>query len=180
MHKPLWYIQNLDTNYCDTIRNEFLSIQAKDACMGENGDTKNAGHRNTTVRFAPKGHNLEKEMYSFALHANQLCNWDYDINLCEAVQFAEYQKGQHYGWHTDTFPLGLSKTDRKITVVCLLNNVDEFEGGQLKIRLYEEYDAPLIKGSMIAFPSILEHMVTPVTTGKRFSCVLWTHGPKFK
>jgi PKHD-type hydroxylase len=48
------------------------------------------------------------------------------------------------------------------------------------MRLYSEYTAPLVKGSMIAFPSILEHRVTPVLSGVRYSATMWFNGPRFK
>jgi PKHD-type hydroxylase len=94
------------------------------------------------------------------------------------VQFAEYGPEQHYAWHTDTFALAGKPTDRKITIVCLLN--DEFEGGQFQVRLYNDYTAPLEKGTIIAFPSILEHRVIPVTSGIRYSATMWFSGPRFR
>jgi PKHD-type hydroxylase len=63
-------------------------------------------------------------------------------------------------------------------VVCLLN--DGFEGGEFEVRLYNDYKAPLVKGTMIAFPSILEHRVLPVLSGLRYSATMWFSGPRFR
>jgi PKHD-type hydroxylase len=94
------------------------------------------------------------------------------------VQFAEYGPEQHYAWHTDTFTLSGKPIERKVSVVCLLN--DDFEGGEFEVRLYNNYQAPLKKGTMIAFPSILEHRVVPVTSGIRYSATVWFNGPRFR
>jgi PKHD-type hydroxylase len=62
----------------------------------------------------------------------------------------------------------------------LLNDPAEFTGGEFQIRLYSEYTAPLVKGSVIAFPSFLEHRVVPVTSGVRKSATMWLRGPRFR
>jgi len=80
----------------------------------------------------------------------------------------------------DNFPLQGLDLDRKITVVCLLSELTEFSAGELQIRLYSDYSAPLVKGSVIAFPSILQHRVTPVTFGLRKTATMWLSGPKFR
>ena len=36
------------------------------------------------------------------------------------------------------------------------------------------------QGTLIAFPSFLEHRVTPVTRGERFSLVAWMDGPPYR
>ena len=179
-HKPVWHLANLPTEVCDKAFEELMAIPAKDATMGEGGQYVNKQHRNTTIRFAPESYWLNKIMRDFAEHANKECDWGYDVNRNESLQFAEYKTDQHYDWHVDIFPLGEQPYDRKITVVILLNDPSEFEGGQLKIKLYQEYDAPLVRGSIIAFPSMLEHAVTPVLNGVRYSATMWVSGPRFR
>ena len=36
------------------------------------------------------------------------------------------------------------------------------------------------KGSVIVFPSFVEHRVKPVTRGKRYSLVIWSLGRSFR
>jgi PKHD-type hydroxylase len=148
--------------------------------MGVDGKELAHAHRNTEVRFAPDDYWFSRNMREFALTANSACKWDYLIEGQEAIQFAKYGPEQHYNWHVDNFPLCGRDTDRKVTVVCLLNDPTEFAGGDFQIRLYSEYTAPLGKGSMIAFPSILEHRVVPVLSGTRYSATMWLNGPRFK
>lgn len=177
-HLPIWYLGKLDNDTCNQAIAELSGIEVKDAAMGIDGAEKNTNTRNTNVRFAEQDFWLAKDLSNLAMQANTQCKWDYDITSSENVQFAEYGPEQHYAWHTDTFTLSGNPIDRKITVVCLLN--DEFEGGQFQVRLYNDYDVPLEKGTMIAFPSILEHRVIPVTSGIRYSATMWFSGPRFR
>jgi PKHD-type hydroxylase len=177
-HLPIWYLGKLDGDTCNKIIAEMSGIDMKDAAMGIDGAEKDRKTRDTNVRFAPPDFWLAKDFVHFAHHANKECKWDYEITGQENIQFAEYGPEQHYAWHTDTFALAGKPTDRKITIVCLLN--DEFEGGQFQVRLYNDYTAPLEKGTIIAFPSILEHRVIPVTSGIRYSATMWFNGPRFR
>lgn len=148
--------------------------------MGADGEEFDQKYRDTAVRFADSNHWFEIFMRQQAFAGNQECKWDYDVTEHENIQFAEYGPEQHYNWHVDVFPLSGMPMDRKITVVCLLNDPSEFTGGEFQIRLYSEYTAPLVKGSIIAFPSILEHRVVPITSGIRKSATMWFRGPRFR
>lgn len=179
-HLPIWYLGKLPTDVCDQAKKELLELPMHDAAMGIDGEVKQETQRNTSVVFAPFDFWLSKEMEAHAAQANDQCGWGYDMPSREAIQFAQYGVGQHYDWHVDYFPLAGKDTDRKVSVVCLLNDPSEFEGGEFQIRLYSDYTAPLEKGSIIAFPSILEHRVKPVTSGVRYSATMWFHGPRFR
>jgi PKHD-type hydroxylase len=159
---------------------EFVGANPQVATMGKTGETQDKVNRDTAVVFAPFDHWLSTHFSELANIANETCEWKYFVTQREAIQFATYGVGQHYNWHTDTFTLSGKEYDRKITVVCLLNDPTEFEGGEFELRLYNEYKAPLKKGSVIAFPSILEHRVTPVTKGVRYSATMWLSGPRFR
>lgn len=179
-HLPIWYLDNIELALCDKVIAECSLRDYNQARMGEINSNQNDQYRNTAIQFLPINHWLEKSFKDIAQTANQTCNWNYLLEGNEQIQFARYTQNQLYNWHIDTFFLGLKTTDRKITVVCLLNDPAEFEGGEFKIRLGQEYIAPLHKGSIIAFPSMLEHCVTPVVTGARYSATMWISGPKFK
>ena len=177
-HLPLWCLGKLDGGVCDQIVAEMSNLPVLDAALGV--DAKEVDHaiRNTAIRFCPSDYWLNSNFEAFAAQANKECGWDYHLTGSEVIQFAKYGPEQHYGWHIDTFTLTSKPLDRKITVVCLLN--DEFEGGQFQVRLYNDYNAPLEKGTVIAFPSILEHRVIPVKSGVRYSATMWIHGPRFR
>lgn len=179
-HLPIWYLGSIPHEQCDRVVNELSSVPVRAATMGVDGEDKNTSYRDTAVRFADFNYWFSDVLRGYAEVANAECGWGYEADSRESVQFACYGPGQQYNWHVDNFPLSGKPTDRKLTAVCLLNDPSEFEGGELQIRLYSEYTAPLVKGSVIAFPSILEHRVTPVTSGIRKTATIWLSGERFK
>ena len=179
-HLPIWYLGAVPDDICDKAVEDFSSLPSKDASMGSEGEVQDHGHRNTTVRFAGSNHWFNDHMLATAMAGNLACKWGFHVTDNENIQFAEYGPEQHYNWHVDVFPLSGLPLDRKMTVVCLLNDPAEFTGGEFQIRLYSEYTAPLVKGSVIAFPSFLEHRVVPVTSGVRKSATMWLRGPRFR
>lgn len=179
-HLPIWYLGDCQHDMIDMVVQQYEQLKPQDATMGAAGDEIDHKGRDTTISFANQDHWFGKVMYDYAKLANDKCDWQYEVDEHEAVQFAKYGPDQHYGWHTDTFLLAGAPKDRKITVVCLLNDPSEFEGGEFQMRMRSEFTVPLKKGSIVAFPSILEHRVTPVTSGLRMSATIWAKGPRFR
>lgn len=179
-HLPIWYLGSIGTERCDQIVGELSALPFRDATMGADGAHKDHSQRNTKVRFATSDHWMHAVLCGVAEQGNEVCKWGFEIDGNETIQYAEYGVDQHYNWHTDTFLLSGQPRDRKITVVCLLSDPSEFTGGEFQIRLYQEYTAPLVKGSAIAFPSMLEHRVTPVLSGLRSTATIWLTGPRMK
>jgi len=179
-HLPIWYLSNIDPALCDELIAEASTRDYEPASMGETSGERNEEYRQTAIQFLAKDHWLEKFLKEIAYTGNEDCKWDFLLSEHEQIQFARYTQKHLYNWHTDTFLLGLKPLDRKITVVALLNDPSEFTGGEFKVKLYQEYVTPLQKGSVIAFPSMLEHCVTPVISGVRYSATMWINGPKFR
>jgi hypothetical protein len=78
---------------------------------------------------------------------------------------------------------------RKISMTINLNKPGEYEGGNLKFDFgmhvpkeerFHTCEEIRPQGSIIVFPSFLHHCVTPVTSGTRYSLVLWTLGAPWK
>ena len=73
---------------------------------------------------------------------------------------------------------------RKISMTVNLNDPQDYEGGNLKFDLgphfkgerFKVFDDMRTRGSVIIFPSFMYHCVTPVTSGTRYSLVLWLLG----
>jgi len=108
----------------------------------------------------------------------------YDLTgFYEPAQLGLYtgDEQSHYKWHVD----GSSKdlhVPRKLSMVLMLSDPSEFEGGELQIKTDSD-DAITLeqkKGRAWFFPSYILHRVTPVTRGIRRSLVLWVGGPEFK
>ena len=108
--------------------------------------------------------------------------WRYSIDGWEAFQYTEYDESYkgHYDWHSDIGPkIALENHARKISFSLGLNNADEYEGGELKLRLGTEdrdHSYKLNKGEVFVFPSWVLHKVTPVTKGFRKVIVGWGLG----
>ena len=78
---------------------------------------------------------------------------------------------------------------RKISMTLNLNPPGQYEGGDLKFDFglnvpkenrFHTCEEIRPQGSIIVFPSFVDHCVTPITSGTRYSLVLWTLGDPWK
>lgn len=77
---------------------------------------------------------------------------------------------------------------RKISMTVNLNLPGDYDGGNLKFDFghhaegeqFHECEEIRPQGSIIIFPSFVDHCVTPITRGTRYSLVLWTLGDPWK
>jgi PKHD-type hydroxylase len=116
---------------------------------------------------------------SYIRAANLVAKWNYDITTTENVQIAKYKIDGFYNWHADEHFGPENNEPRKLSLSLQLSDNSNFVGGQLELKDADEQPT-MEQGSIIVFPSLLEHRVTPVTKGERISVVSWMHGPKFK
>lgn len=132
--------------------------------------------RDSSIVMLPPSHWFCGVLLNFAIQANMHANWKRDISFPECLQFSDYGIGQHYDWHVDATVLTAAEINRKLSIVCLLSDPREFDGGMLELEHIKE---PIIlkRGSIIVFPSLLRHRVTPVTRGFRTTIVSWVLGP---
>jgi|TARA_R100001480_G_scaffold7696_1_gene15712 PKHD-type hydroxylase len=128
--------------------------------------------------------------------ANIQANWNFNISTTEEVQFTIYKQGMHYSWHCDendyVYPETVNDKNligktRKISAAVLLNNVEEFRGGEFEFdyrnRQYTNIETVYnleSAGDVIVFPSNTWHRVRPVSHGVRYSLVMWVCGEPFK
>ena len=125
-------------------------------------------------------------------------DWGLDLHYINQVELLRYRgqgdaRGDHYDWHNDAdiFPdyntpqqyVDCPKFQRKLTIIIQLAGSEEYVGGDLQIarqdgsNLLEGYEeAARQLGTVIVFPSFLEHRITPVESGERMSAVLWMNG----
>ena len=77
---------------------------------------------------------------------------------------------------------------RKLSMTLMLSDPKDYEGGNLKFdfgvhqkdRFREISGDQTTQGSMVVFPSHKYHCVTPVTSGTRYSLVIWFNGRPMK
>jgi len=134
-------------------------------------------------------------VWPYMLAANENSGWNFDITAVESMQITKYKTGSFYTWHRDGPSDCLSVYNlpdnkfmhgkvRKLSMTILLNG--NYQGGEFQFahynKLENKVETPDFKnaGSVIVFPSFMEHQVAPVTKGTRYSLVAWFVGPPFK
>ena len=144
---------------------------------------------------------IYKEIHPYIHQANREAGWNFEWDWSESCQFTKYGVGQYYGWHCDSWDKPYDKPDdlnshgkiRKLSVTISLNDPTEYVGGNLEFDFRNQVDWERNKkkaiksceeirprGSIIVFPSFCWHRVAPVTSGTRYSLVIWNLGRPFK
>ena len=133
-------------------------------------------------------------IWPFMIQANQEAGWSYHIKAAESMQITRYRKGGFYSFHQDGRGDHLSAYNnpqnafmhghvRKLSMTTLLS--DSYEGGEFQFASYNKEECVISTpefskvGSIVVFPSSMEHRVSPVTKGIRHSLVTWFLGPPF-
>jgi Rps23 Pro-64 3,4-dihydroxylase Tpa1-like proline 4-hydroxylase len=93
--------------------------------------------------------------------------------LASPFQFTEYKVGDYFNWHKDTMGDVVTQEERYCSMVIQLN--DKYEGGNLELK---PSDTDILKvergvGDLIIFLSNIEHRVTNVIDGNRYTLVNW-------
>lgn len=86
------------------------------------------------------------------------------INLKKQIHFHKFSKGDWFNKHND------NRDDRLYAVGVLLN--DDFEGGDFKLYNPIEQTLNKIVGNAYIFDVKIEHEITPILEGERYS-LLW-------
>jgi len=141
---------------------------------------------------------IYNEIHPYVHQANKNAGWNFEWDYSEACQFTKYKKDQYYGWHCDSWEEPYSNLEnknfygkiRKLSVTCVLSKPEDYEGGELEFdfgasepdkkhhtRICTEIKS---QGSLVIFPSFVQHRVKPVTKGTRYSLVIWSLGQPYK
>ena len=184
----MWYNvpQAFSKEYCKEIVDYFSSKETVDATI--EGANINKDIRDTKIKFTEDiannnsfENNLHTSMDRLIKRVNS--EWyNYDLNYNEAPQFGVYgsETKSFYDWHEDVLHQSTNKQLRKLSVVILLNDKDNYTGGNLELDHSEKPQNFNKAGDAVFFPSSLKHRVTPVETGTRYSLVCWSNGPPWR
>ena len=195
-NKYYFWKKELSPKVCDDIIKLGLSKEKK---QGSIYDYKVKGKklkklRDSNVVFLDEPW-LFKLVFFYVNTANKLAGWNFDIDYVENMQFTIYNKNQHYGWHCDSSeipydcPKDIKKHGkvRKLSVTISLTDPKKYKGGEFEFDFRTHNDVKFYKtkeiksrGSMVIFPSFMWHRVLPVTSGTRYSLVVWVCGKPFK
>lgn len=169
---------------CDEIIKEYRN-DLTDATVGTTWEGKvDPEKRQSKVNWINNDNWVAGMLSHFVLSANKhYFNFDID-GYRKEIQFTQYTEGDFYTWHIDT-GTKLLEADytRKLSVVMCLSSKDDYEGGKFELFYpgtpFKE-SFKLDYGDVLIFPSIIQHRVTKVKSGERFSLVGWMGGPPFK
>tara|TARA_R110000824_G_scaffold396623_1_gene598303 strand:+ start:209 stop:847 length:639 start_codon:yes stop_codon:yes gene_type:complete len=201
-----WYFSSaVPTKVCEEIKRYALQQRNQQALTGqfnyvdsnvaltpkESKDLKKTRNSNILWMNDPW---IYKQIYPFVQNANKAAGWNFKLEFPEKMQFTQYNIGQHYKWHCDSWtkpynmPGGqLDGKMRKLSMTLNLSDPDDYDGGDLEFDLQAGH-SPLEKntthvckeikpkGSLVVFPSFVWHRVVPVTRGTRHSLVNWILG----
>jgi PKHD-type hydroxylase len=170
----------LSKEFCRSALEQIDWATAKDATVTENNvvDTKS---RRTDIVWQESAQPLGCIAKCYMEIANQSAEWGYNLGSQEQTQIGRYKSTDegYYDWHMDA-GAPQNGIQRKLSCVILLNDPSEFEGGVLELKSMEDQNVLNKQGTIIVFPSFIEHRVTPVTKGVRYTAVTWASGPSFR
>ena len=101
----------------------------------------------------------------------------------DSYRFNHYRLGidpYFYDVHTDDGLISQRSAQRKLSMMVQLSEPDSYEGGDFELHGGSASPAPeklRLQGTVLVFPSLLRHRVTPLTRGERCTLVAWYDGP---
>lgn len=177
-----WSMQTqfLGKDLCENIIQEFKKIPESEGGTF-NGNTE---HRKSKVRWVREQEALKKIILDKVNVVNaEVFNVNIQQEMAE-MQFGEYsaEYGGKYDWHHDVNWENSRNYDRKLSVVIQLSDPKDYEGGRFEFSEVQSprYDLWALQGSILIFPSYIQHRVTEVTEGVRYSLVSWVRGPRWR
>lgn len=110
--------------------------------------------------------------------------YNFDLVSIQPPQLTEYDSAYQgeYKPHADSDLFGDGGLIRKLSMSVQITPPENYEGGLLEFPESNDYDSAntIEQGTAVLFPSYVLHGVTPVTSGKRKSLVVWAGGPAFR
>ena len=199
-----WYFKSaIPPKICDDIIEYGKSQQEQIALTGEHDPEKDSEQNIKDISKKRKSNIvwmddpwIYKEIQPYVNTANINAGWNFQWDRSESCQFTKYKLNQFYDWHCDSWVKPYDKPEspdhgkiRKLSVTVSLSDDTDYEGGDFEFdfrntdsgsnqpRLCKEIRP---KGSVVVFPSFVWHRVKPVTSGTRYSLVIWNLGKPWR
>ena len=116
---------------------------------------------------------IKNKILDFVNNDLKIKGFEIEQKIESSFQFTKYEPLSQFDWHSDVDKI--DSPDRFCTVVIQLN--DDYDGGKLLYKKennneeVEEFERGT--GNMFIFNSSLEHRVSPIKNGTRYSLVSW-------
>lgn len=175
----------LSADECQSIIDRGLAYPVQDATVGFNENSRtDQAYRSSAIRWLDPvaDEDIVARLMQF-VHSSNRSNFGFDIHAPFELQFTEYHgsEGGKYDWHHDVWLNSSRPYARKLSVVVQLSNPADYEGGAFEFFDVQHPGAQFApQGSILLFPSFLQHRVLPVTGGLRRSLVTWVEGPRWR
>lgn len=181
--RNLWQMWEgvLPTETVEDIIKRGQEQQIKDAEIFSNNNADNSV-RSSKISWLTGEQDILNLLFDYVDQANQLA-FSVDVWRNAEIQYTEYraEENGHYTWHHDVHWNTDKTSSRKISVTVQLSDPPEYAGGEFEFQGIENPGPESrTKGTVLAFPSYLEHRVKPVTAGTRKSLVAWFEGPHWR
>ena len=169
---------------CDSILGRSIGLSEIEANQGLNGENPDRSYRRSKIKWMHE--DIYRDVFEKMWNLTNKVNRDFfgfHIDNLEFMQLGEYHEGDRgeYKRHHDVFWLNGTDKHRKLSVVLQLTDPKKYEGGRLTLNVQNEEPKDYFnQGTVIWFPSFIEHWVTPVTKGVRNSVVCWFEGPDWR
>lgn len=187
MFRPNYHFFNneLSENFCLRVEKYIKNLNLDDATVFDDfkerklkTDVRRAKVHLYEFKDAKDG--IEREIGLEFFRICSIVNRDYQFTLnddnfiIQLTYYKEDDKGT-YDWHCDDNFLARGFY-RKLSMAAIIKKSDE--GGEFDLSGgCPDFNQEV--GSVIAFPSFVEHKVHPVTKGERISIVIWFCGPQW-
>lgn len=170
----MYYENAMPWQFCDYVLDSIDWDVAQDATVHKDeGAELKEEHRKASIISQDLMSPIGSICKNYLVDGNVKGQWAGTICDFDIAQIIRYTQNGHYMWHNDVLPPKNGKI-RAVSLVMLLNDPSEFEGGLLQIK---DKSDNLLKnqGDIVVFDAKAEHRVTPVTRGVRYTAVCWAY-----
>jgi len=168
---------------CDLIVQQGNQLTAVESYLGSNGLIDRSIRRNHIAFFDPAQKTTEwiyKKISKAVKDFNEQF-WRFDLDIIETLQYTIYNEPNDF--YTNHMDLSFGAWEqRKLSVSIQLSDANDYQGSNLEFMQCGDryYDPIRDRGTVIMFPSFMQHRVSPLISGTRFSLVSWVIGPPFR
>ena len=186
-----YFKSHLSADNCEKLIQDALTIEPfQGRTFGYTGDNESVdlSIRKSMIRFIyaddKRFSNLFDILWKTQVEANKEF-FNIHVTNLDYIQFAEYHESYNgeYGTHHDVQWIHSGNKHRKLSCTIPLSDPDSYVGGDFQFT--DTYTHPLesdmrLRGTVLYFPSLFKHKVTPVIRGVRYSITAWFEGPKWR
>ena len=173
--------QELSPEYCQKLISKCSQAPLHEGQIrNNNSQEQDISFRNNLISFT-EDIEIKTLVTNYLIKANRV-SFGFEVDYVPAVQFSRYEQGTYYNFHHDVNWFNTeSMYDRKLSIIIQLSDENSYEGGDFVF--CSSVHTPVTmraQGSIIVFPSYINHRVTEITKGVRHSLVCWMEGPRWK